>query len=112
MRIDARKKGRVTILELAGEMSMGEGDLRLRQEMKALLEAGEKLFVFDLSGVPWMDSAGLGELIANNKRVRERDGVIKIVLSPKTKEVLILARVFTAFEVFPDVEAALASFAA
>ncbi len=110
MNIDVRKKGKVTILDLSGEMTMGDGDVKLQRKMKELLQAGERLFIFNLSGVPWMDSPSLGELIANNKRVGERGGVIKVVLSPKTKEVLIVAKVFTAFEVFEDVESALASF--
>lgn len=112
MQINTRKKGKVAILELSGQMTTGEGEVMLRTAMKELLESGARMFVLDLAGVPWLDSLSLGELIACNKRVRERGGVIKVVLSPKTSEILSIARVYTAFEVFEDVEAALASFAA
>jgi anti-sigma B factor antagonist len=112
MQLNTRQKGNITIVAMSGQMTAGEGELKLRDKMKELLESGVKLYVLDLTQVPWLDSLSLGELIACNKRVRERGGVIKVVLSPKTREILSIARVYTAFDVFEDVEAALASFAA
>ncbi len=110
MKIEVRKKGKVVILDMSGKLDMGTGDVVLRDTFKELLERDERLFVFNMKDVFWMDSAGLGELIACNKRARERGGIIRLVLSPKAHEVLTISRVIVVFDIYDDVESAIASF--
>lgn len=110
MNINVRKRGKVTILDMSGKLDMGHGDVALRNTFKELLDRGERLFVFNMKDVSWMDSAGLGELIACNKRARERNGVVRLVLSSKTQEILATSRVIVVFDTFDDVEGAIASF--
>lgn len=110
MAISTRKKGKVAIIDLSGRLALGGGDVELRDVFKRLVEQGETLFVLNLKDVPWMDSAAIGEIVACNKRAREKGGVVKVVLSPKAKELLTVAGIYFIFEVFDDVEAALASF--
>lgn len=110
MDIEVRKRGKVAILHMRGKLDMGQGDVVLRNTFKELLDQGERRFVLDMKEVSWMDSAGLGELIACNKRARERGGLIRLVLSPKAQEILTISRVIVVFDTYEDVESAIASF--
>ncbi|HKQ61093.1 MAG TPA: STAS domain-containing protein [Candidatus Polarisedimenticolaceae bacterium] len=111
MTIQTRKKGKITILDLNGPLTLGEGDAQLRDVLKQQLDAGETLFIFNMRDVNYLDSAGIGELVACNKRVCERHGTIKLVLNPKGRQILMVPQVHRIFDLFDDVEAALASFA-
>lgn len=112
MEIQVRREGKVAVLALNGKLTIGEGDVLLSNQVKELLAAGSRLLVLDLSRVPYMDSAGLGEIIRANKRVRENGGTIRLVLSGKTREVLTIAAVLPVFEVYDDAASALAGFGA
>ena len=110
MDIRVRKDGNVTVLELDGKLTMGDGDVKMSETIQKLLHDGVRWFILDMSRVPYMDSAGLGELMRSNKRVREKQGAIRLVLSAKTREVLTIAAVITVFDLFPDAKAAVADF--
>lgn len=112
MTIEVRKVGKVTILDVTGKMTIGAGDVELRDNFKAQLEAGARLFLFNFEKVPYMDSAAIGETAACAKRAHEIGGVIKIVLVPKGKadEVLRIAWLDRVFEIFGSEEEAIASF--
>ena len=110
MTIEVRKKGTVSIVDVTGKMSFGEGDSALRDRVKELLEAGETLFLLNLLGVPHMDSASIGEVVACHKRVLEKGGAIKLAIQGKVHETFNMARLYRVFDIFPDVESALADF--
>lgn len=80
MHIETKKIRKACVIALSGKLTLGDGDLRLRQEFVAQLEAGEQRFVLDLSKLLYLDSAGIGEIVACSKRAMERNGVIKIAL--------------------------------
>jgi len=110
--IELRKKGRISVLEISGKLIIGEGDVQLRAKLQDLLDAGERHFVFDMTRLSYMDSAGLGAIVACAKRAREHNGLLKVVTLPHGKadtlfNVTGLKRVF---EVFHDEKSALASF--
>jgi len=113
MDIDIRKKHKVNILELSGHFTHGEGDVLLAKHFRELLEAGERLFVFDLRRVPYLDSSAVGETVACHKRATDRRGIIKLVMTPKGKpeEIFTLTSLHRIFSIYPDMEEALASFA-
>ncbi len=83
----------------------------LRETMEALLSKGHTKIVMNLEGVRFIDSAGLGELVACKKRSVERGGDIKI-LSPvgQVKDLLIMTLLTEIFEIFEDEEEAVRSF--
>lgn len=110
MEIQTRVKGQVCILDLTGPLLFGDGDAQLRQRVADLLSAGERRFVFSLRAVPTIDSAGVGEIIACHKRIREQDGDVALVLSPRAHEVFVLARLNLVFPIFEDTDSAAASF--
>lgn len=110
MKIEVRKMGKVNILDITGKMVMGEGDVMLRDRMKELIDAGETHFVLNMLAVPHLDSASIGEIVSCHKRVAERDGAIKVAIQGKVHEAFNMARLYRVFDMFPDVEAALADF--
>ena len=112
MRIEARRVGKINILDLAGNITIGEGDVALRNQLREMLEAGEKLFLLNLDEVGYLDSAGVGEVVAIRKRVVEREGEIKLVLPSKGRahKIFTMAALHRVFEIYGDEDEALASF--
>ena len=111
MKIDVRTKSGVDVLELSGKMSTGDADVQLRQTVLDLLEGGHRKFVIDMTKVPWMDSGSIGELVACKKRVYERQGAIRLVLSRKIHDIFTYTQLTSAFEIADDVDTALAGLA-
>jgi anti-sigma B factor antagonist len=112
MRIDVRREGPVVILEVTGEVRIGEAANLLRATSRDLLDAGSRQFVFDLRRVPWLDSSGLGEVFACYKRARERQGDVKLVLAGKPCSLFTITQLDRIFEIFDNPDDAVASFPA
>ena len=110
MKIEVRKKGKVSIVDVTGRMSLGEGDSALRDRVKELLGAGDTLILLNLLHVPHMDSASIGEVVACHKRAAEKGGTVKVVIQGKVHETFNMARLYRVFDIFADVESALADF--
>lgn len=112
MEIDVRRKGKVSIVDIKGKLTVGEDHVRLRDTIKKLLEDGDRMFIVNMIGVPFMDSSGLGETAACKLRVADRDGIIKLVLLPRGKvsEIFKITGLERSFEIFNDEGEALASF--
>lgn len=111
MSVETRTKGKVTIVDVRGKLTVGQ-EVPLRDKVRELLAAGEQRFVIDMSEVPFMDSAGLGETAACKMRICGKGGVVKLVLPRKSKlvEIFKITGFDHAFEIHHDVEAAIASF--
>jgi anti-sigma B factor antagonist len=84
MKVTIRHVGSVSILDLAGKITIGEGDITLRDKIGELLDSGQKRIVLNLEQISYMDSAGLGELAACYKRAQQLDATLK-VLNPSGK---------------------------
>ena len=110
MKIDVRKRGKVAILHVSGKMTIGEGDVMLRTQVRGLIEEGEKLFIFDMLDVPFMDSASIGEVVACSKRAGERGGSIKLAVKDRVHGLFTMTRLDKVFDIFENVEDALAAF--
>ncbi len=112
MGIEVRRKGKVDIIDCKGTLTIGSADVELRDEFKRLIESGDRMFILNMRGVSYMDSAGLGETAACCLRAAEVDGTIKLVVEPggKVAQILRITRLDRAFEIFHDEEEALASF--
>jgi anti-sigma B factor antagonist len=111
--IEVLKHGRINIVQIRGKLIIGKGDVLLRSKLQEMLSAGERFFVFDMTDVSYMDSAGLGAVVACAKRVGERNGVLKVVTLPQGKADILfnVTGLNRVFEVFGDRETALDSFA-
>lgn len=111
MRIKQRKAGRVIVLEIAGKMTIGDGDVLLKQRVSDLLEQGEKNLILDMRDVPMLDSASVGEVVACHRRMVAVDGKIKLVLHGRLHDTFTMTHLDRVFEIFDSVEPALGSFA-
>jgi anti-sigma B factor antagonist len=113
MTLSEREVGDVTILELKGRLVLDDGDLEFRDRVNALVGKGRKKIVVTLRDVTYIDSCGIGVLIAKLVSVRNKGGDMKLVqLSPRSHRLFDICRLDNVFEVFESENEAVSSFAA
>ncbi len=111
MRITERKVGGVTVLDLKGKITIGVGDVALRQSVAEVLEAGGRNILLNMNGVTTMDSSGIGELVSTYTTVTNRGGKLKLLNLPsKVSDILQITQLITVFEVHENEDEAVASF--
>ncbi|MEE9263056.1 MAG: STAS domain-containing protein [Vicinamibacteria bacterium] len=111
MKLDLREKKGVVILEIAGQVTSGGDDAMLQEAIDTLVASGRKRILVNLSKVDFMDSAGVGELVASHRMVERFGGKLKILsVSPKVRSSLSTAKLLPIFEVFEDEAEAVESF--
>ncbi len=109
--IQERQAGDVTILDMDGKITIGEGSTSLRTAIRRLAEEGKKKILLNLEKVNYMDSTGLGELIASYTTVSRNDGQLKLLhLSGKIQDLLVITKLLTVFDVYESESEALSSF--
>jgi anti-sigma B factor antagonist len=103
--------GEVMILDLAGKITIGEGSVQLRDAVEKLLEAGRNRIILNLAGVNYVDSSGIGELVSRYTTTKNTGGRLKLLNLPKKiKDLLMITKLLTVFEIYEDEQAALESF--
>jgi anti-sigma B factor antagonist len=113
MQIEERVVDNVTILDLKGKMTLGEGDELLKERINALLGQNKKHLLLNLEGVPYIDSAGLGEIVRTYTTVSRQGGKLKLVnLTKRITDLLSITKLLTVFETFESVPEAVKSFKA
>src|SRR2546425_11578116 len=113
MQIEERSTGDVTILDLKGRMTMGEGDELLKDKINSLILQGRKKLVLNLEGVPYVDSAGLGEIVRTYTTVSRQGGSLKLVnLTKRITDLLAITKLLTIFDTYDSESEAVKSFAA
>jgi anti-anti-sigma factor len=106
-----RSNGDVSIIDLPGRVTHGSGDMEMRETIQHLLDEGKKKFIVNLDRVTFMDSAGIGELVACHKRAVEKGGVIKILkANEKMLDLFAITKLNEIFDLFTDEKEALKSF--
>ena len=106
-----RHAGNVSIVELNGKLTLGENTLVLRDELKSLLAEGRRNIVVNMAGVSYIDSAGLGELVAKFTTASRDGGAVKLLhVQAKMKSLLQMTNLTTIFPVFDDEQSAIGSF--
>jgi len=101
----------VVVVELKGKLTLGGGDVQLRQLVNDLLDRGEKKILLDLGGVNYMDSAGTGELVASYTACNNRDAEMKLLnLTAKVRDLLMFTQLISVFEDYSDLAEAVQSF--
>ena len=111
MSVKVRKKGIITILEVSGQLTLGKASEQLTEKFSEALEAGDRAFVLDMLKVPFVDSSGVGEVIRAHKRAKDKGGTIRLALKGKSHELFVFWELNKLFEIFDDVESAIASYA-
>jgi anti-sigma B factor antagonist len=113
MQIDERKVGDVLILDLKGKMTLGDGDELLRNKINSAIQAGSKKLVLNLGNVPYIDSAGLGEVVRTYTTVSRQGGALKLLnLTKRIQDLLAITKLLTVFETFDSEDEAVKSFGA
>jgi anti-sigma B factor antagonist len=111
LRMTDRDVSGVTVLEIEGRIVLGEESNSFREKVKSLLAAGKKKIVLNLSNVSYIDSAGLGTLVATFHSARSQGATLKLAnLGQKFKEVLQVTKLMTVFDTYDNETAAVQSF--
>jgi anti-sigma B factor antagonist len=112
MKLSTRKVGNIVILDIEGKILLGEGDVEIKQAIDELLAQGKKNILLNLGKVPYVDSAGLGEIIRCFTAVRKNGGQLKL-LSPNQRltDLLTITKLVNVFDWYGDEPTALGSFA-
>ncbi len=111
MQIDERSIGSVMILDLKGKITLNEGDEVLKDKINSLILQGHKKILLNLADVPYIDSAGLGEIVRTYTTVSRQGGQLKLVnLTKRITDLLMITKLLTVFETFDSEADALKSF--
>lgn len=113
MQIEERTAGDITILDITGRMTLGEGDEILKDKINSLVLDGRKKIVLNLAGVPYIDSSGLGEIVRTYTTVSRQGGSLKLLnLTKRITDLLAITKLLTVFETHDSEDDAVRSFSA
>ena len=111
MEIVERTVNDVTVLDLKGKMTLGEGDELLKDKINSLLAAGKKKLLLNLESVPYIDSAGLGEVVRTYTTVSRQGGSLKLLnLTKRIEYLLSITKLLTVFDTFDSEAEAIQSY--
>ncbi len=111
LNISERQAGDVTILDLSGKVTIGEGSVALRTTIRRLLGEGKNKILLNLGGVGYVDSSGIGELVSSFTAVNKEGGQLKLLnLTQKIQDLLAITKLLTVFDTFDDEGDALGSY--
>lgn len=111
LKINERQSGNVTVLDMEGRITIGEGSVTLRNEIRRLVGEGKKNLVLNLGGVGYLDSSGIGELVSSFTAVGKEGGTLKLLnLTQKIQDLLAITKLLTVFDTFENEADAVGSF--
>ena len=111
LNIKQRQAGDVAILDLDGEVRIGDSATALRGAIRELVAGGNNKILLNLGGVKYIDSSGIGELIANYTTAGRNGGQLKLLnLTDKVQDLLVVTKLLTVFDVYENEPEALSSF--
>ena len=111
MKVKQEEHGDIIVLSITGNITIGEGDIILRQEVNKSLEKGYMKIILDLHKVKYMDSSGVGEMVAAFTTVKNKGGDLKLTnLHPKILDLLQITALVTVFKIHDTLKEALESF--
>jgi anti-sigma B factor antagonist len=111
MQIAQRETGAVTVLDLSGKITLGEGDTLLKDKLHSLLHQGKKSVLLNLAEVNYVDSAGLGALVSAYTTVTREGGSLKLAnVTRKLQDLRSITKLLTVFETYESEDEALRSF--
>ena len=111
LNISERQAGDVTILDLNGKITIGEGSVALRNAIRRLLGEDKKKILLNLGEVGYIDSSGIGELVSSYTTVNRENGQLKLLnLTQKVQDLLAITKLLTVFDTFDSEQDALKSY--
>jgi anti-sigma B factor antagonist len=113
MKANVREVGDVSVVDLKGKITIGSGDVQLREIINGLVDKGRKNILINMQDVTTIDSSGIGELVGCYTSVTNKGGKLKLLhLPPKINDVLTVTQLNTVFDVYESEPEALATYAA
>ena len=111
LNITERHNQNVTVLDLAGNIRMGEDTIKLRTALRILVKEGERNILLNLADISQIDSSGLGEMVSGYVSVRKSGGELKLLhLTDRVREIMIITKLVTIFESYENEAEAINSF--
>ena len=111
IKANTRQVNGVTVMDVSGRITLGEGSSTLRETVRDLLNRGEKKILLNLGDVTYIDSSGIGELVSGFTTVTNQGGQLKLLsLTKKVHDLLQITKLYTVFDVHDDETAAIGSF--
>ena len=111
MKIEERALENVVVLDLKGKLTIGEGDVLLKETVQKLMDQGHNKLLLNLEDVPYVDSAGLGEIVRTYTTVSRQGGSLKLVnLTKRITDLLAITKLLTVFDTFESEAEAVSSF--
>jgi anti-sigma B factor antagonist len=111
MKVTSRQVNGVTIVDLSGRITLGEGSTVLRETIHDLVGKGQKNILLNLANITYIDSSGIGELVSAFTTTRKEGGDLKLLnLTKKVQDLLQITKLYTVFEVQDDEVSAVAAF--
>jgi anti-sigma B factor antagonist len=109
--IASRDVDGVTVLDLSGRITLGEGSVQLSDAIRDLISKGQKSILLNLGDVNYIDSSGLGELVSAFTTAKNQSAEVKLLsLQKKVHDLLQLTKLYTVFDIYDDEASAIASF--
>jgi len=111
LNIRERQAGDITVLDMDGRITIGEGSVALRSAIRRLLEEGKKNILLNLAGVGYIDSSGIGELVSSYTAIKNSEGQLKLLsLTEKLRDLLTITKLLTVFDAYETEADALTNF--
>ena len=111
MKTSTRQVDGITIVDLSGRITLGEGSVILRDSIRNLLTKGDKKILLNLANINYIDSSGIGELVSGFTSVRKQGGELKLLhLTKKVHDLLQITKLYTIFDIHEDEVHAVRSF--
>jgi len=111
MKATSRQVGGVTIVDLSGRITLGEGSVILRDTIRDLVSKGKNKILLNLADVTYIDSSGIGELVSAFTTVRNQSGELKLLkLTKKVHDLLQITKLYTVFDIKDDEATAVQAF--
>jgi anti-sigma B factor antagonist len=112
LKTNNRQVDAITIVDLSGRITLGEGSVKLRDTVRDLVGKGRNKILLNLGDVTYIDSSGIGELVSAFTSVRNQGGELKLLnLTKKVHDLLQITKLYTVFDIKDDEAAAIQSFA-
>jgi anti-sigma B factor antagonist len=109
--LTTRQVGDVSVVDMAGRITLGDGSSALRDHVRSLVAAGHKKILLNMREVSYIDSSGIGELVAGFTSVSHTGGALKLLgLTNKIKDLLQITKLYTVFDVHEEETHAVRSF--
>ena len=111
VKLNTRQVGDVTVIDVSGRITLGEGSSALRDILRELTAKGDRKILLNLGDVSYIDSSGIGELVSGFTTVKNQSGDLKLLhLTKKVRDLLQITKLYTVFDVFSDEATSVRSF--